>query len=202
MKFSISVLLGLASLAVVLAAPVTEPRAACADVIVFFARGTTEAAPIGSLVGPQLESALQGLLGSKTLAFNGVTYAASVAGFLEGGDPQGSQNMANDAIDQRGELVPERTFAALVTSGYSQGGQLVHNSAKLLSAKVQARINAAVIFGDPDDGSPVVGVSASKTLVICHTGDDICLHGDLVLPPHLTYGMDTPTAAAFIVSKV
>ncbi|CAK5263113.1 unnamed protein product [Mycena citricolor] len=198
MKFSLSALLGLASLAVVLAAPVNEPRATCADVIVIYARGTTETAPIGSVVGPGLKSALQGLLGSKTLAFNGVTYAANIPGFLEGGDPQGSQNMAND-LTNAANSCPN---SALVTAGYSQGGQLVHNSAKLLSAKVQARINAAVIFGDPDDGSPVAGVSASKTLVICHTGDNICAHGIIVLPPHLNYGMDTPTAAAFIASKV
>jgi len=43
-------------------------------------------------------------------------------------------------------------------------------------------------------------VAATKTKVICHTGDDICLHGDAVLLPHLTYGQDAGTAAAFVVS--
>ncbi|KAJ6585388.1 cutinase [Mycena capillaripes] len=182
------------------AAPVAEERAAnaCTDVIVFFARGTTETAPIGTVVGPPLQTALQAALGGKSLTFTGVNYAANIAGFLEGGDPAGSIVMAQDANHQRSELLPE----SIVTSGYSQGGQLVHNSARMLSASVASHIKAAVIFGDPDNGSAVQGVSAANTDVICHIGDDICLHGDLVLAPHLTYGRDTPAAAAFIASKV
>lgn len=43
-----------------------------------------------------------------------------------------------------------------------------------------------VIFGDPGDGEAVGSIPSSKVLIICHTGDDICLHGDLVLEPHLT----------------
>ncbi|KAJ7038053.1 cutinase [Mycena alexandri] len=177
------------------AAPVEERAAdACTDVIVFFARGTTEAAPIGSLVGPPFQTALEAALDGKTLTFTGVNYPADIAGFLEGGDPAGSTTMAQDLASAAASC----PNAAIVSSGYSQGGQLVHNSAKQLSASVAARIKAVVIFGDPDDGEAVQGISSSKTLVICHVGDDICLHGDLVLEPHLTYGADTPTAAAFV----
>lgn len=43
-----------------------------------------------------------------------------------------------------------------------------------------------VIFGDPNNGTAVAGISAAKTLVICHTGDNICQHYDQVLEPHLT----------------
>jgi len=39
-----------------------------------------------------------------------------------------------------------KTQAKLVSSGYSQGGQLVHNSAAMLSSAVLNRINAVVIF--------------------------------------------------------
>ncbi|KAF5392780.1 hypothetical protein D9757_001019 [Collybiopsis confluens] len=175
-----------------------EKRQACADVIVIFARGTTESAPIGTLVGPPLQSALQSALGSQTLSFQGVDYPASIAGFLEGGDPQGSQTMAND-LTNAANSCPD---AKIVSSGYSQGGQLVHNSAKLISSAVAARINAVVIFGDPDDGQAVAQIPSSKVDVDCHTGDDICAGGDLVLEPHLTYGADTPAAAQFIVSKL
>ncbi|KAF9254001.1 alpha/beta-hydrolase, partial [Marasmius fiardii PR-910] len=90
----------------------------------------------------------------------------------------------------------------IVSSGYSQGGQLVHKSATLLSSAVQARISAAVIFGDPDNGDPVAGVPSSRTLVFCHDGDNICNHGILILPPHLNYQQDTPTAARFIAARV
>jgi cutinase len=38
-------------------------------------------------------------------------------------------------------------------SGYSQGGQLVHNAAKLLPAATMAKLNSVVIFGDPSNYS-------------------------------------------------
>ncbi|KAJ7143554.1 cutinase [Mycena crocata] len=183
-----------------LAAPVAEERAAsaCTDVIVIFARGTTEVAPIGSVVGPPLQAALKSALGGKSLTFTGVDYAADIAGFLEGGDPAGSAAMAQD-ITNAANSCPN---AAIVASGYSQGGQLVHNSAKQLSSSVASRVKAVVIFGDPDNGQAVQGVASSKVDVICHVGDDICLGGILILAPHLTYGQDTPAAAAFIAARV
>ncbi len=87
-------------------------------------------------------------------------------------------------------------------AGYSQGGQIVHNAARLLSADTMARVSAVVIFGDPDHGEPVAGASAANTLVVCHVGDDICLHGDLIFPPHLTYAEDADLAASFVVARV
>ncbi|KAF7348242.1 Cutinase [Mycena sanguinolenta] len=193
-------LIGFVALGLLAAAvPVAERAAdACADVIVIFARGTGEPPPIGIIVGPPLESALLAALGGKSLSFIGVDYSASIAGFLEGGDPVGSATMAEDLTNAANSC----SDAAIVTSGYSQGGQLVHNSAKLLSASVLSRIQAAVIFGDPDDGEAVQGIPAADTDVICHVGDDICLHGDLILPSHLTYGADAPAAAAFIAARV
>lgn len=53
-----------------------------------------------------------------------------------------------------------------------------------------------------DSSKPVAGIAASKTLVICHTGDDICQFGDLITLEHLTYSEDTPQAASFIVSQI
>ncbi|KAJ7639270.1 cutinase [Roridomyces roridus] len=182
-----------------LAAPVAQRAASsCADVMVVFARGTTEPAPIGVVAGPPLQAALKTALAGKTLSFQGVDYPASIPGFLEGGDPQGSATMASD-LTNAANSCPQ---ASIVTVGYSQGGQLVHNSAKQLSASVLSRINAAVIFGDPDNGTAVAGISADNTKVICHTGDNICQHGDAILPPHLTYGENAGDAASFIASKV
>jgi len=37
----------------------------------------------------------------------------------------------------------------IVMSGYSQGGQLVHNAAALLPASTMAKVSSVVIFGDP-----------------------------------------------------
>lgn len=51
-----------------------------------------------------------------------------------------------------------------------------------------------------DNGQAVQGVTAAKTKVICHQGDNICQGGDLVLQAHLTYGNDAGTAAQFAAS--
>lgn len=59
-----------------------------------------------------------------------------------------------------------------------------------------------MIFGDPNNGDPVGNISADKVMVICHQGDLICRGTILVLPPHLNYQRDAPTAAKFIASIV
>lgn len=46
-------------------------------------------------------------------------------------------------------------------------------------------------------GQAVQSVPSDKTDVICHTGDNICEGGNVILMAHLTYGADTPVAAAF-----
>lgn len=35
----------------------------------------------------------------------------------------------------------------------------------------------------------------------CHLGDNICVNGQIILLPHLTYLEDAMTAAAFIVAR-
>jgi cutinase len=42
----------------------------------------------------------------------------------------------------------------------------------------------------------------SKTLVICHNGDNICDNGIIVIGEHRNYEKDAPQAAAFVASKV
>ncbi|KIJ28940.1 carbohydrate esterase family 5 protein, partial [Sphaerobolus stellatus SS14] len=60
----------------------------------------SEATPIGSIVGPPFQAALQSELGGKSLNFIGVTYAADVAGFEAGGDAAGSKTLAADVTSQ------------------------------------------------------------------------------------------------------
>lgn len=102
----------LALIASCVATPVA--RATCADVSVVFARGTLEQEPIGSVVGPPFQSALQTAIGSQTLSFVGVNYPASIAGFLEGGDPNGATTMAAD-ITSTASSCPD---TKIVISGY------------------------------------------------------------------------------------
>lgn len=89
----------------------------------------------------------------------------------------------------------------LCVSGYSQGAQVAHNAANMISTAATNFINSVVLFGDPDNGSAFGKVPASKVSTDCHTGDDICLHGDLVLAPHLDYCLDVGTEASFAVGK-
>lgn len=108
-------------------------------------------------------------------------------------------------------------------SDYSQGGQLVHNAAKLLPAETMNAVSSVVIFGDPglcnrsfcdmqilptvlltpktDSSQGVENADPDKVLVVCHKGDDICQFGSYVLLEHLTYAQDAGTAAEFVVSK-
>ncbi|KAJ8069819.1 hypothetical protein OCU04_000234 [Sclerotinia nivalis] len=167
---------------------------ACAPMMLIFARGTTETGTLGTVVGPPLVAALGQAVGASKVAAQGVPYPADIPGFLAGGDSNGSKMMAQMVST----AVTNCPDSKVVMSGYSQGGQLVHNAAKMLPAATMAKVSAVVIFGDPDNGTPVAGASAAKTKVICHTGDNICAHGDLILMPHLTYGMDAGTAAAFV----
>lgn len=152
---------------------------------------------MGILVGPPFFDALASLVGSSNLVIQGVNdYSASVAGYIEGGDPVGSAEAASQ-IESAHSLCPN---TKLVLGGYSQGGQIVHNAVALLPANVASWISKVVIFGDPDDGKALPNVAANKVDTYCHAGDDICLNGDLILVPHLTYAENAAAAAAFVVS--
>lgn len=62
-------------------------------------------------------------------------------------------------------------------------------------------VNSVVIFGDPLNGTAVANIDPSKVLVICHDGDNICQHGDLILEPHLTYSENATEAATFVMGQ-
>jgi cutinase len=52
-----------------------------------------------------------------------------------------------------------------------------------------------------DNGEAVQGASAAQTLVICDKADNICAHGDLILPAHLLYSQNAAQAASFVTTK-
>ena len=89
----------------------------------------------------------------------------------------------------------------LCVSGYSQGAQVAHNAANMISQAETDFINSAVLWGDPDNGAPFGRVPARKVSTDCHFGDDICLHGNLVLPPHQDYCLDAQQEASFVVRR-
>ena len=138
------------------------------------------------------------MLGEAQVAVQGVNnYPADVLGFNSGGSVTGSQNMAA-LIAQAMTQCPE---TKLCVSGYSQGAQVAHNAANLITQAQTDFINSVVLWGDPDDGEAFGRVPASRVLTDCHQGDDICLHGDLILPSHLDYCLNVNTVASFVVRQ-
>ncbi|KAI8240363.1 Cutinase [Colletotrichum sp. SAR 10_96] len=170
---------------------------ACANMIVVFARGTTERGNVGTIAGPPFFQALSAQVGGN-LEVQGIEYPADVPGFLAGGDANGSQEMAT--LTQ--QAITNCPNSAVIMSGYSQGGQLVHNGAAMMPTEMTAKVAGVVIFGDPLNGQAVQGVDASRTKVICHNGDNICEGGNQIRRAHLTYGNDADEAATFAASMM
>ncbi|KAI0605570.1 Cutinase [Pyrenophora tritici-repentis] len=170
----------------------------CKAMTILFARGTTELGNMGSVAGPPFVSAVGAMMGASNVAVQGMAYPADVPGFLVGGDAGGSKLMAT-MVGQVRAACPDTT---LVMAGYSQGGQLVHNAASMLSAADTAFVSSSVIFGDPNNGKPVGNVAAADTKIICATGDLICAGQAVILPPHLSYGANAGQAANFVVGKM
>ncbi|KAF5377898.1 hypothetical protein D9615_006822 [Tricholomella constricta] len=197
MRSSFAVLLTLALSA--FAAPTSDVSIqACSAVTVYFARGTNESGTIGTRVGPQFKAALQSALGGKSLEFIGIDYPATIWGFLAGGDAGGATTMAN-SVTSKASSCPS---TKIVISGYSQGAQVAHLAAGKMSATVQNRVNAAVVFGDPYNGQPFAGVIAGRSKTFCHDGDFICTGGILVTDAHTNYDQDVGAAAAFVAPRV
>ncbi|KPI45703.1 Cutinase [Cyphellophora attinorum] len=170
----------------------------CTPVTIVFARGTAEPGNVGLLAGPPFFGALGNLIGSGNIAIQGVDYPASIPGYLVGGSPDGSTKFAQ-LVSQAATQCPQ---TQIVVGGYSQGAQVVHNGLKQTPANVAARINAAVLFGDPYDGQALQGVSADDTVTYCFDDDLICKGDPIVLPAHLSYSLDAGSAAAFVAGKV
>lgn len=174
---------------------------ACRPISVIYARGTSQAGNVGdsASVGPLFFNQIASRVGGTSqLAIQGVTYPASVSGFLAGGDAAGSTTMTN-LISSTATRCPN---TKIVLAGYSQGAQLVHNAAGRTSSANAAKVAAVVVFGDPKRGQSLSPIAASKVLTICHDGDNICEGGSSITIAHLTYQMDVGTAGAFVAGKV
>ncbi|KAL1795154.1 hypothetical protein ACET3X_006970 [Alternaria dauci] len=174
---------------------------ACRPITVIFARGTTQPGNVGEAgsEGPTFFNALAARVGGiSRLAIQGVNYPANVLGFLAGGDAAGATTMFN-LINQAATRCPS---TRIVVSGYSQGAQLVHTATQRLSVAQANRVTAVVTFGDADRDESFGPVAASKVLIICHVGDNICDNGITITPQHGNYEIDAPAAAAFVAARV
>ncbi|KAK0643411.1 cutinase-domain-containing protein [Cercophora newfieldiana] len=175
----------------------------CPNVTILYARGTDEVGNVGIVVGPEFFDAVAARLPTgSTIAVRGVNYSASVDGFLEGGDPAGSQEMRDLRADDISHILDVCPLTKLVLAGYSQGGQVLHNTISLLAPTSIENISSTVIFGDPNYPEAVPGVPVSRQLVICHDTDNICAGGDIIYLSHLTYAADVDQAADFVMAHL
>lgn len=88
-------------------------------------------------------------------------------------------------------------------SPHSQGAQVVHKAARLISVSLYSFVSAIVVFGDPNMNDPFPGTLNDNVLSFCHKGDAICQEKLPILKEeHFTYARDTPEAAAYISARV
>ena len=166
----------------------------CRSITIIYARGTLESGNIGLLAGPPFFDALEVAIGSGTFGVQGVPYSANIFGYLEGGDAQGSQTLA--ALTE--QAATQCPHTKIILSGYSQGAQLVHNGANLLSPQIAARVVGVVLFGDPFDGQPIKNISPNIVKTYCFSWDLICKDTIFVDPAHLSYSIDAIPAAEWV----
>ncbi|KAK1844903.1 Cutinase 3 [Colletotrichum chrysophilum] len=164
--------------------------------MVVFARGTYEIGNVGVLVGAPFLQVLRELsISGLTIEMQGVEYAANMTGYQLGGDPEGSQKMADTILEVQNQC----PRAKVVVSGYSQGAQLVHNALKELKGTNLEEIDAVVTFGDPLYPQIPEGVPGWKMLSVCNAGDGVCRPGRTISLSHISYVERLYEAATFVV---
>ncbi|KAJ0114202.1 cutinase [Diaporthe amygdali] len=172
---------------------------ACKPLTIIFARGSGETGNVGTATGPPFFQAVAKRVGAANVAVQGVEYGAAFLSVLSGGDAAGSAKMAQLA-QQAFSQCPN---TKVILSGYSQGGQLVHNAAKLMPADIAGKIAGAVTFGDPDNGQSFTNIPAANCKIYCNPFDNICQNGYLITAFHYSYSTQyVPSAADFVASKM
>ncbi|KAF6797591.1 cutinase 1-like protein 1 [Colletotrichum sojae] len=173
----------------------------CKNVIMIFARGSTERGNMGTICGPQTANGVKAQFSS--VAVQGVDYAAGLAtNTLPGGaDPKGIEEMKR-LIAKANTECPD---SMLVVGGYSQGAAVTHRAVESLPQAQQDQIVAAFMFGDTQfqqEGGEIANFDNSKTNIICAQGDAVCRGSLTILPAHLSYGNRAAEQADFINQKL
>ncbi|KAH8801992.1 cutinase, partial [Flagelloscypha sp. PMI_526] len=171
----------------------------CVDLVTIFGRGTNEPGLIGTSVGPALLNDLSTVLPDITQSFVGVDYPADWQGAVIGGSIQGSRTMAQMITNSSSTC----STTKIVMAGYSQGAQLVHNAAGIISSEDASSVVGVVMFGDPYNGTSLANGLDSRSKTWCHPRDQVCQGILNITAAHLTYHLDGSTleAAQFIAEK-
>lgn len=208
------VLLAAALLAAGGAAVAASPAAnaaACSDVDVVVARGTSEPGGLGIIVGDPVFSAIQRRASGATLTSHAVDYPAS----LSPTSPTDGNRALVEHVSSQAEECPDQRF---VLVGYSQGANVVGNSLGISSqgaavggpvvatipAEVQPRVEAVLVFGYPlrKLGRGITGAFAERTLDLCADRDTVCDPRGASVLAHLSYTRNAAEAAEFAVDRL
>lgn len=178
----------------------------CAKVVFVWARGSTEAGNMGTVIGQPLGDELRSEFGSD-LQIEGVDYAALLStNYLPGGTDLAAELEMRGILNDVHRRCPN---AVIVTGGYSQGAAVNHRAIEDLSADVKDQIAGVVTFGDTQnraDGGRIPNFPQNKIKIFCGgvIRDTVC-DGNLagaVLAPHLSYGVNAREAGAYLIGKV
>ncbi|KAK3991457.1 cutinase-domain-containing protein [Cladorrhinum sp. PSN332] len=175
----------------------------CRDIIMLFARGSTEVGNMGTVCGPPTANGLKEKFGADAVAVEGIEYAALLStNFLPGGaDLAGIREMRR-LIQRATAQCPD---SHLVVGGYSQGAALAHRAVEDLPEGEKDRIVAAFTFGDTQneqDNGQIPNFPREKTIIICNRGDAVCSGSLTILAPHLDYRRRAPEAVDFITQRL
>jgi len=184
-------------------------KGACKDVTFIWVRGTTEAANLGAFVGAKLVPELRKVFPS--LAVEGVTYGAGIAGNLVagGGDPAGIAEATKDYT-----LAASKCPNTIITGGgYSQGAAITHRAVEKLPQNVKDKIAGIILYGDTQnkqDGAKIKNFPAERVHVYCNgygelkskSSDGVCGGGLNVNGGHMSYGDSTKPGAEFLKARV
>jgi cutinase len=78
-------------------------------------------------------------------------------------------------------------------------------SIQALPAAIQNTIYGVVLFGftrNQQDGGRIPNYPTSQTKVYCAVGDLVCDGTLIITAAHLSYGVDAPSAASFLVQQL
>jgi len=195
MKLSAFVTAALATVA--FGVPALDKRQGCSVGFVF-ARGSAEPAPLGMIVGPQLQSALKAKIsGLQTFP---VGYAASLATNIS------PQRTDATSIKQGVDAFKKASNCrSIVAGGYSQGAAVMHNSVRALDASLKAKIAGVALFGDTlnkQENGHINGFPQEKSKVWCNSGDGVCGGGLNVNAGHMSYTSSISAAATWLQGRV
>ncbi|ATY58532.1 cutinase 1 [Cordyceps militaris] len=173
----------------------------CADVIVFFARGTWQKGNIGHRPGPGFSTRIKDRYGWEKVHVQGVKYAADLLANLKG------LRTDNKAIKTLQNLVTDAVLQCdnshIVVAGYSQGSAVVHAALSRLGEDIHAKIAAAVTFGDTmikKNKGRIPNFPLDKMLSVCNEGDIPCGNGRMITlnKAHTDYNRRSTEGAQFI----